>query len=201
MYISDRICFSIFAGLESFTPVAEVLENGFQLCRQPGRHLDTPTDLPRNSQQSRVTATEIQQTGSWFLAPNIQFKMPFVNLQRARAKEQAVLQRAEAGQGQVYAQSWEEIRYRFSRREKRRKAKARFVKSLCNLYPVISKDTLSKKTKPALTFYSSISGTQKKLTEVWPSPNQATYYYLGPNKPPSVWPRKELKKKKATGRN
>lgn len=46
--------------------------------------------------------------------------------------------------------------------EGKRKAETRFVKSLCNLYPIISKDTLSKNSnKQTLTFYWSISVKQK----------------------------------------
>lgn len=69
--------------------------------------------------------------------------------------------------------SQEEIQYHFSFQgeNRKRKPEAHFVKSLCNFYPIISKDTLSKKRKQTLTLYRSISGKQKKFTEVCPAPN------------------------------
>ena len=85
MYISDRICFSIFVGLESFTPGAKVLENGFQGCLPWAGTGGAPTDLP-----GRSWGWDDSSSANWLWAPTpgSLSKTPLMNLQRATAKMQ-----------------------------------------------------------------------------------------------------------------
>lgn len=78
MYISDSICFSIFARVESFTPVAKVLEIGFQGCLHLGWPWEAPADLPRDSRGWDSNST------NWLWVPGT--KHPVQNATQEPAK-------------------------------------------------------------------------------------------------------------------
>lgn len=66
MYISDSICFSIFAVLESFIPVAKVPETGLQVSLHLCWHLGVSTKLP---EQLTILADWGNNSANWLLRP------------------------------------------------------------------------------------------------------------------------------------
>ena len=113
MYISDSICFSIFAGLESFTPVAKVLGNGFQVCLPwAGNWVH-----PQTFKETRSNPNDRDNNSAdWLLVPGTKYPVQNSVCEPVKSNKQKAgsIKIVDARQGQAYELSLEEIQYRLS---------------------------------------------------------------------------------------